>query len=170
MKDLEDKILNNLTKYDAEEFHRTLSQYPMTTGLIVYRGDNRDFKEISSKGFSPWNTMKIENLKSLVAYFVNNKQFRIDFGNWWKYPSTRTIDMKQNPFVATGTSDAHYGKFEYEIQLNQFHVYQIQSGLFTHKIGFDGDSLDTSSIIALQIDKEEVIFGTTIPPRYISIK
>ncbi len=168
MTELEERILHNSTIYDVEVFNKILAQYTSTDGLTVYRGDNRSFDEISSIGFSPWCLMEMQNLISLAVDFVRDPQFRKDFEAWWKYPCLRTINMKNNPFVATGTNDAHLGKYKYKIQLDQFHVYHIQSGLFIQKIGFDGDSLDTSSIIAFQIDKAEVIFGTTIPAIYIS--
>ncbi len=169
MNELEKRILQNSTLYDNIDFNIELTKYPMTTGLTVFRGDDRNADEILSKGFSPWYLMDIQNLRSLVVDLVHDGEFQKSLWTWWKYPGQRTINMKNNPFVATGTKDAHLGKYKYKIQLEQFKMYQIPTGgsLFFQKIGFNGDSLDNSSIIALQIDKDEVVFGTTVPPRYI---
>ncbi len=168
MNDTEKIIFEKDLKLDIKDFNNKLSKAAMSNGLTIYRGDNREPHIILSEGFSPWYPLDINRMRHLAVYFVNNKDFRSLLWQWWKYPSARTINMRNNPFVATGISDSHLGNYKYKIQLEQFHMYEIQKGALLHKIGFEGDSLETSSIIAIQIDKEEIIFGTNIPPKYIS--
>lgn len=170
MNEIEKRIFQNPYTYNPKELAECLSKKYKTVGLTVFRGDDRDDSIIKSQGFSPWNIMPKENLIGLIADLISDEKFRKVFWAWWKYPANRTINEKNNPFVSTGTECGHKGTYEYKIELNDFNMYEISKGILYFQVGFNGDNLENSSIIAIQIDMHEVIFGTNIPGKFIELK
>ena len=170
MNEIEKRIFQSPYAYNPKELSDCLSKKHKTVGLTVFRGDDRNVSIIEKQGFSPWDIMPKEILIGLIADLIADEKFRQDFWVWWKYPANRTINEKNNPFVSTGTECGHKGKYEYKIKLNDFNMYEISKGLFYFQVGFNGDKFENSSIIAIQIDKHEVIFGTNIPGQFVELK
>ncbi len=168
-KELEKIVMECNITYSPHELQYNLNtKKDSVTHLKVYRGDNRTYNEIRAVGFQPRKQLPQQNLLNLAAHFVNDKSFRDSFCAWWKYRNGFTLPQNNIPFVATGTTETHYGDNEYEINIDRFNMFNLSnSALKVQKIGFNGITLENSSIIAFQIYKDEIIFATTIPPEYI---
>lgn len=168
-KEIEDLVLNCNITYNPQELQLALNtKKDSVTQLKVYRGDNRTYNEIRFVGFQPRHQLMQQKLFNLAAHFVNDKDFRNSFCFWWKFRIGFTLSQNNIPFVATGTTETHYGDNKYEINIDRFNMFNLSnSALKVQKIGFNGITLENSSIIAFQIYKDEIIFATTIPPEYI---
>ena len=138
-----------------------------------YRGDNRKPLEIigvdgnQGVGFSAFGQLTPAKARHLISSWINQTYLtRSDFTMKWKYPTQRANLAKNSiPCVATSLTDARLGENSYKIEIPTMKFITIEAN---KRIGYDGADINSSMILALQIDDNEVIFLNHIPPQYIT--
>lgn len=145
--------------------HQTATLIPHKIEVIneFYRADTRSFQEITTAGgFSAFKEFSVDQAKHFISSWLSfPMSSKKTFSFWWKYPLQRPDIPKANiPFVATGISGVQMGGHAYKISLPLHFIFFNESDL---GIGYDGATIDDSNILAIKIDKDEVIFLTKVP-------
>lgn len=153
---------------NVEDICKKIDNGKKAINLTVYRGDKRTPDVITKEGFVPRFHLSQQLLLNLCSNLEVDQQFGIDFAYWCKNPNSRNIAIDFYPFVATGINDPHYTYNEYRIDLETVYQYDFGIGIYKKAIIFDKERLENSTIIGIQIDKEEIVFGTDIPSCFIT--
>lgn len=134
-------------------------------GSTLFRGDSRTREQIiEANGLHGWGgSMSVDHARSWVTN-VWNKMSNPQKGGWvqdWKAQTSSRDEAL--PFLATGWQAQKAGE-TFEINV----PFQVADPHVTPKVVFDGESLETSTVIAIT-GRKEVIFLTGIPLKYLDL-